>query len=137
MIKEFSAGGIVFNNLGQVLIIKNASLKNPKNSYWGFPKGHLEKGESAEEAALREVEEETGLKVEVIKKIDDSKYIFVNSNQEKISKLVSIFLMKQTGKEGELKIQEAELLDAKFVSVQEALETLRFKNDKELLKKAL
>jgi len=49
MKREFSAGGIVFNKEGKVLITQHSS-----NHYWGFPKGHIEEGQTSKEAALRE-----------------------------------------------------------------------------------
>ncbi len=56
--KETSAGGVVFRSFaeGPKFLLINDSYKN-----WGFPKGHLNTGESADEAALREAGEETGL----------------------------------------------------------------------------
>ena len=57
-VEEHSAGGVIFRRTAQglvVLLIKDA-YRN-----WGFPKGHLEEGEAAGDAALREVAEETGL----------------------------------------------------------------------------
>ncbi|MEK7098761.1 MAG: NUDIX domain-containing protein [Patescibacteria group bacterium] len=50
-----SAGGIVLNQAGEIALVKNGP------SFWGFPKGHLDEGEEAISAALREIEEETGL----------------------------------------------------------------------------
>lgn len=50
-----AAGGVVFNTAGQVLVIF-------RRGYWDLPKGKIDEGEAPEEAALREVEEETGLK---------------------------------------------------------------------------
>lgn len=134
MKREFSAGGIVFNNLGQVLLINNAAMRDPKKSYWGFPKGHIDPGEKSEDAALREVEEETGIKAEIIKKLGDNGYVYQRDG-EKVFKLVIIFLMKYVS--GEVKYQQEELLDAKWVSIEEALGKLSFKKDVEFLKKAL
>jgi 8-oxo-dGTP diphosphatase len=146
--REFSAGGIIFrtvrsegsgdsqvlNNLGQVLLINNEALKDPTKSYWGFPKGHLNSGEKSQDAAVREVKEETGLEVEIVEKIGDHKYVFTFQG-EKIFKVVTMFLMKLTG--GELKIQTDELLDAQWFEVEEALKKLSFSQDKAMLKKAL
>lgn len=134
MKREFSAGGIVFNNEGQVLLINNAALRNPKKSYWGFPKGHIDPGESSKDAAIREVKEETGLDVEIIQKIGDSKYTFTFEG-EKIFKVVIMFLMKKVG--GEIKVQEEELLGAEWVSSEDALTKLSFPKDKELFKLAI
>lgn len=133
MIRQFSAGAIVFKN-GKVLLIKNKSIKDKKISFWGFPKGHLEKGEKSRDAALRELKEETGIEAEIVEKVGDSKYVFTQ-NGEKIFKVVVIFLMEY--KSGEGKPQLAEIDEVLWVDPKEALELLIFKNDKELLKKAL
>lgn len=134
MKREFSAGGIIFNNLNQVLLINNEALKDPTKSYWGFPKGHLNEGESSNDAAIREVKEETGLDVEVLEKVGDHKYVFTFEG-EKIFKVVTMFLMQMIG--GELKIQSDELLDAEWFEPEEALKKLSFSKDRTLLKKAL
>lgn len=134
MKREFSAGGIIFNKAGQVLLINNEALKDPSKSYWGFPKGHLNEGESSQNAAIREVKEETGLEVEIKAKIGDHKYVFTFQG-EKIFKVVTMFLMQLIG--GELKIQTDELLDAQWFAPEEALKKLSFSQDKSLLKKAL
>jgi len=138
MTEEFSAGGIIFKNDGRdqkILLIKNSALRNPKKAYWGFPKGHLEKDETAEQAALREVKEETGLETAIIEKIDDVHYFFTHPEKGTISKQVTIFLMKYLN--GEAKAQEKELLDLGWFSPEEAIEMLSFKADKVLLKAAL
>ena len=134
MKREFSAGGIVFDDKGQVLLIHNAAMRDPKKSYWGFPKGHIDKGESSQAAALREVEEETGLKVEIMHKIGDSKYVF-SHNGEKIFKVVVMFLMKYVS--GVIKYQSEELIDAGWFSPKAALGKLSFQKDKELLQESL
>lgn len=131
MKREFSAGGIVFNSLGQVLLINNSALRDPKKSYWGFPKGHIEEGEKSEQAALREVEEETGIKAKVIKKLGDSRYIYTRDG-EKIFKVVVMFLMEYLG--GEIKPQVEEVLAVEWFTTKEALEKLSFSRDKDLLK---
>jgi 8-oxo-dGTP diphosphatase len=134
MKREFSAGGIVFNSEGRVLVINNAALRDPKKSYWGFPKGHIDPGESSKNAAIREIKEETGLDAEIIQKIGDSKYTFTFEG-EKIFKVVIMFLMKKV--KGEIKVQKEELLGAEWVSADEALNKLSFPKDKDLLKSAM
>lgn len=134
MKREFSAGGIVFNEKGQVLLIQNSSMREGRTLYWGFPKGHIEGKESSKEAALREVSEETGIEVEVLDKVGDSKYVF-GKGEERVFKIVVIYLMRSRG--GQLKHQSSELLDARWVEPNEALKTLSFQNDKKLLEKSL
>lgn len=149
MKREFSAGGIVIrlaptksglakdrfskNNV-EVLLIHNAAMRDPKKSYFGFPKGHIHSGESSEEAALREVEEEVGIKAEVIEKVGESKYVFTGK-EGKVFKVVTVYLMKC--QEDKITLQENELLGAEWLSSKEALEKLSFSTDKGLLKKAL
>src|SRR3989344_5843735 len=134
MKREFSAGGIVINDQDQVLLIKNAALRDPNKAYWGFPKGHIDPGEKSEEAALREIKEETGVEVELIKKLGDSQYIFTKEG-EKIFKVVVCFLFKYVS--GELKAQVKEILEVKWISFEEALNVLSFKKDKEFLQQVI
>ena len=133
MQRHFSAGAIVFKE-GKVLLIKNKSIKDKKVSFWGFPKGHLEKGEKSRDAALRELKEETGIEAEIVEKVGDSKYVFTQ-NGEKIFKVVVIFIMEY--KSGVGKPQLAEIDEVLWLEPKEALERLSFKNDKELLEKVL
>lgn len=142
MVREFSAGGIVFNNQGQVLLTQNSS-----NKYWGFPKGHIEKGQTSKEAALREVKEEGGVEAEIIDKVADSRYIYtfkagykihdLNEPKEgdKIFKVVTIYLMKYIS--GDPKDHDWEVSEAGWFTPEEALKKLSFSSDKQLLKKAL
>ena len=90
MKREFSAGGIVVNNKGQVLLIQNVSIKDHKINYWGFPKGHIEEGESSKDAAIREVEEEGGVKAVVITKLGDTKYVYVRNGEKIFKKAVDV-----------------------------------------------
>ena len=140
MQRHFSAGAIVFKE-GKVLLIKNKSIKDEQSStaykkisFWGFPKGHIEKGESSKDASLRELKEETGIEAEITSKLGDSKYIFTQ-NGEKIFKVVIVYLMEY--KSGEAKPQLAEIDEVVWLDPSEALNLLTFKNDKILLQKAI
>ncbi len=133
MKREYSAGGIVIKD-GLVLMIRNAALKDPSKAYWGFPKGHVETGERNEEAALREVREETNIEVEIVKKLGDSQYVFSRSG-EKILKQVVYYLLKY--KWGAIQPQDEEVLEVKWFDPKEALTLLTFKKDRDFLEKAL
>lgn len=128
MKREFSAGGIVFKG-NKVLLTKHS-----QNKHWSFPKGWIEQGQTSKEAALREVKEEGGVEAEIVDKIGDSKYIYT-LNGEKIFKVVVYFLMKY--KSGNPKDHDWEMEEAGWFSSDEALKTLSFSRDKELLKKAI
>lgn len=133
MNKHFSAGGIVIKTEKDqpfVLLVKDGY------GHWTWPKGHIEKGESPEEAALREITEETGLKKVVIEgKIGEQTYYF-KLKGELIFKTVYIFLVKAGAKE-KLAIQESEIKDAKWLSTEEALRTIEYEGSREMLEKGI
>lgn len=132
MNRQFSAGGIVFNDEGKVLVVQNSSSLN-----WGFPKGRIEPGQTTKEAALREVKEEGGVEAEIIEKVGDTKYVFVDKwgDGQKAFKIVTIYLMKY--RSGDPEDHDYEISEAKWCGIDEALKTLSFSSDKTLLKKAV
>ncbi|MDC8103084.1 NUDIX hydrolase [Chryseobacterium sp. PTM-20240506] len=88
-----AAGGLVNNSKGEMLFIKRLGK-------WDLPKGKMEKGESREESAVREIEEETGLKdVELVKFINTTYHIYVERNGEKILKCTHWFEMNFNGED--------------------------------------
>ncbi|MDO8570952.1 MAG: NUDIX domain-containing protein [Candidatus Daviesbacteria bacterium] len=152
MQRAFSAGGIIFKEDKdglQFLLARNQSMTRPEVDYWGFPKGHLEEGESSETAALREVKEETGVKAEIIKKVGSSEYIYTSKNEGpvlpdeagasrgggKIFKIVTLFLMKYLS--GEAKPQDGEISEVEWLSAEAVQSRLSFAQDSILFKKAL
>lgn len=142
MKREFSAGGIVLNSKGLVLLVQASG-----SGYWGFPKGHIEEGQTSKEAALREVKEEGGVAAEVIAKVADSKYVYTFKAEykvhnlkepevgEKIFKVVTIYLMRYLS--GDPKDHDFEVSEAGWYEPEEALKKLSFSQDKTLLRKAL
>jgi 8-oxo-dGTP diphosphatase len=131
---EYSAGGVVVYK-DKVLVITTTNLKNETVNT--FPKGHIEKNESAIEAAVREVEEETGLKAQVVTKLDDVKYWFVFNN-EKIHKKVSWFLMQPVSDDVVNKlnpdIHEEKIQKVSWVKLEDVEQILSYDSDKNLVK---
>jgi 8-oxo-dGTP pyrophosphatase MutT (NUDIX family) len=129
MIEELSCGGIVFykdNNK-----IKYILIKHKLGKHWGFPKGHIEEGETEEIAALREIKEETDIDSIIIEGFKEkTKYNPI----KKISKTVIFFLTKTNSLY--FKPQKKEIDECRWASYEEALKLLTYKNQKELLKKA-
>ena len=122
---DFAAGGIVFyNNL--IVIVKNKRHgEDSDNSFWGYPKGHLEDGEKPSDAALREVYEETGFKVKLANDtpIAESRYEITLEN-EVINKTVWFYEMeviKAFDKEPDNEIDELAVL-----GYEDALKLLTF-----------
>lgn len=143
--REFSSGGIVLRlaplaqdksskSKLEVLLIQNASIKDHKINYWGFPKGNIEPGQTSRDAAIREVQEEGGVTAEIVDKIGDAKYVYTRDGN-RIFKVVTIYLMKYQS--GNPENHDDEVLDAKWFNPEEALKTLSFARDRELLQKAL
>ena len=115
-----AAGGIVENAFGEILFIKRLGV-------WDFPKGKIENGESKEDAALREVEEETGVSMlEIAEELHSTFHIY-NFKEKWILKKTYWFSMK-TGFDGELIPQTEE--DIELVEWQKKTEA------KQLLEKS-
>ena len=130
---DFAAGGIVLRD-ELILIVKNKrGDKNSDKRFWGFSKGHLEEGEKPSEAAIREVYEETGFKVELLddKPIAESRYE-IRLNDEIINKTVWFYEMKIVS--AYQKEPDDEILEIAIVSYAEAIKLLTYKEDKKILK---
>lgn len=124
--KEKSCGCIIIKN-GKVLLVYE---KN--RNFWGFPKGHLENGETEIETALREVKEEVGLDVDIdVEKRYTLNYIIRNE----IDKTTVLYIAKP--KNEKLVVQENEIENVKWCDFKEALNTLTFDNWKELFREVI
>lgn len=126
---EFSCGAVVYRIInGEIRFLL---IKNKRSLNWGFPKGHMERGENEHETAYREVLEEAGIKVEFM---PDFRYKSEYSIQGKIEKKVVIFLA--TTKDTNTVIQREEIEEYLWLGFDKAMNSLKFPNDKFLLKKA-
>ena len=103
--------------------------QHSKHKGWDFPKGHREISESEEQTALREVEEETGVKAEIIEKAGQTQYFYYEEGQ-KVLKTVVFYLMKYTG-EGEASTA-FEVSAMKWLPIDKVEEQLTFKDTKQL-----
>ena len=100
---------------------------------WSFPKGHLEEGETAEMAAIREVEEETGIKAVVVEPLGTVDFWFT-AEDRRIHKTVHHFLMHAVG--GEARGDDREVLSAEWVELDRAAARLAYADERRLLHKA-
>ena len=101
--RELCSGGVVIRrNLGktQILMIED------RFGFMALPKGHVDSGESLEQAALREVEEETGVLCRIIAPIGRHSYGFFHEDGHPVKKTVQYFVMSQRG--GEIRPQPGE-----------------------------
>jgi len=136
--KEFSAGSVVFRKEnGRTLFLLVYSKRN-KN--WGFPKGHLEEGETEIDAGLRETREETGLRELELKDgfKEEITYVAVSnrgaSKGQKIEKRVTYFLCGTSEKD--INTDDYEIGGHEWLDFTEAEKRLSFISTKEVLRKA-
>lgn len=133
----FSAGGVIYKiDQDQIYVALTARRDKDKRKIWCLPKGIIEKREKIEEAALREVEEETGLSGEIVTKIDQIDYWFYWSQEAtRYHKTVYFYLIKFLT--GDTRAHDDEVEAAEWFPIEEALEKLTFKNEREIVQKAL
>ncbi len=130
--RAVSAGGVVLREgaAGAEVVI----CGRDSDDVWGLPKGTLDEGESLEAAAVREVSEETGLEVEIVKKIGVVEYWF-SADGVRYHKWVHHYLMHSTG--GRTADHDAEHDRVEWLRVDEAIRRLTFDNDKNMVRQAM
>lgn len=122
---ELSCGCIVVNNDNEILLEREISRNGDR--FWGFPKGHMEPGETEMQTALRETKEEVGLDVEIINENPIDNNYFLHNGE--VLKRVSHYLARPTGSV-ELKLQAEEVEQARFMSLDEARKLADFEYTK-------
>lgn len=127
---EFSAGGIVFKKQGDKVFILLA--QHSGHHGWVFPKGHIgdhTENESVEEAALREVFEETGAKGKILQTLNPIEYFFEDEGKE-IKKTVQYFLMEYIG--GNISKHDFEMENVEWLSINDVENRLTYPSDKKV-----
>jgi len=150
-IRVFSAGGVVFRLISGDSIEekgindqrRNAQYSNMSvevvlvgrshSGMWALPKGTPEAGETFEQVAVREVQEETGLEVRLITYIGNISYSFVH-NKIRFQKQVRHFLFEVIG--GDTSLHDAEYDRVEWFSIPEALRLLTYQNEVNILSQA-
>jgi 8-oxo-dGTP pyrophosphatase MutT (NUDIX family) len=131
MIREFSAGGLVIRNMrGR----PHVAVVRVRDDILALPKGHPEKGESSQDAALREVREEAGLEATPVEKLGDINYWYARDG-DSVMKIVSFFLFRYRG--GRLEDHDHEVEEALWIPLEEAPDRLAYKSEKEIAQTAL
>ena len=128
MLKEVSAGGLVERG-GKVLLVKVTNLQG--ELVWTFPKGHLEKGERAPQAALREVEEETGWACRIKKPLMTARYHFFRNGRE-VAKQVRWYRMEPIKKVGSRDTEE--ILAVRWAAPATVARLIRYPSDLRLMR---
>lgn len=105
-----------------------------RGAEWAFPKGHLERNETSEAAAVREVKEETGVEIALVGPLGTTRYAFRSHNGTANRKLVDWYLAHAIS---ETIDHEPIFAEVRFVPVGEALRLLTHEADRALLERAI
>lgn len=128
-----SSGGVIFRKANNEIEVALIAIKNRK--IWTLPKGLIDKGESDEEAAIREIVEETGLYGKIINIIGEKSYWFyIKGENIKCKKTVVYYLLQYLG--GDVEKHSWEVDEAKWFLIDDAIAKVNYKSDMEVIRKA-
>jgi 8-oxo-dGTP diphosphatase len=128
-----SAGGVIWKKSGAVVEIALIATRN--GSVWTLPKGIIDRDESPEMAAMREIREETGLSGRIIDVLGEKSYwFFLKDENAKCKKTVQYFLLEHT--EGELSDSSPEIDEVKWVPIDRAVQLLAYRSDCDIVSAA-
>jgi 8-oxo-dGTP pyrophosphatase MutT (NUDIX family) len=131
--RELSAGGVVIRD-GEVAVIVPVKRAADGTRVLGLPKGHPNNGESPEQAATREVREETGVQAELVEKLGDIRYHFERRGRT-IAKTVAFYLFRY--RSGDLADHDDEIEEARWMPLEDAVRELTHPGEREMVAKAL
>ena len=135
-VDEVSAGGLVVDTTGTMgLLIGRYDHKDAsgKRVLWSLPKGHIEEGETPEQAAIREVAEETGITSSITKSLGVIDFWFM-AGGKRIHKTVHHFIFAEVG--GTLLAQESEVDEVSWFPLSEIVDRLAYPDEKKLIAKS-
>jgi len=132
--KEVSAGGVIYRRGDEGIEVVLASRRTRRGDLaWGLAKGGIEEGETIEDAAVREVREETGLAGEIEADLGDTKYFYV-WDDVRIRKTVHFFLMRHTG--GDSDDRDDEMEEVRWFPLERALKRAAYRGERDVLQRA-
>jgi 8-oxo-dGTP pyrophosphatase MutT (NUDIX family) len=132
--REISAGGVVYQRNGDEIEVVLASRRTRRGQLaWGLAKGGIEEEETMEDAAVREVREETGLLAEIEASLGETRYFYVWENV-RIRKTVHFFLMRHAG--GDIDDRDDEMEEVRWFPLERALKRAAYRGERDVLERA-
>ncbi len=132
---QTSAGGVAYRRQGGQIEVALIAVGDKLR--WQLPKGLVDKGESPEEAARREVKEEAGIEAELVQPLERIEYWYYGTEQGarvRYHKFVHFYLLSYIA--GEVQDHDAEVADARWVDISKAKEMLAFASERRVLERA-
>jgi mutator protein MutT len=130
--QELSAGGVVVRD-GEVMVIVPKRRGADGQRVLGLPKGHVDPGETAEQAATREVREETGVEGDLVEKLGDVRY-FYQRKGKRVLKRVAFYLFDYRG--GDPEDHDDEVEEARWMELDDAARKLSYAGEREMIARA-
>jgi 8-oxo-dGTP pyrophosphatase MutT (NUDIX family) len=131
---EISAGGVTFRAPADGF---DVAVIRTHEGRWQLPKGWIEEGEPPEATAIREVREEAGLDAEVVTQLGTIEYWYRSTYDPqpvRVHKYVHVFLLRYLG--GSTDDHDDEVLEARWLPIEEALRTLSHKDERDMVARA-
>jgi 8-oxo-dGTP pyrophosphatase MutT (NUDIX family) len=135
--RQESAGGVVYRQRGGETDVALIAVAAGAEQRWQLPKGLIGANEEPEQAALREVQEETGLRAEIVAPLETVEYWYHGRGQGsrvRFHKYVYFYLMRYL--EGNTADHDHEVAEARWVPLGEAARMLAFKSERKLVEQA-
>ncbi len=131
--REVSAGGVVVHG-DRALVIVPTRRAADGSLVLALPKGHLDEGESPQQAAAREVREETGVDAELVRELGEVRYWYAREGK-RIAKSVLFYLFRYLG--GDPADHDEEVLEARWIDLERACSELTYAGEREMAERAL
>jgi 8-oxo-dGTP pyrophosphatase MutT (NUDIX family) len=131
---EVSSGGVVYRrHEGKIQVLLAARRTRKGELAWGLAKGGIEPDESFEDAAVREVLEETGIRARIEGSLGETRYMYVWEGV-RVRKTVHFYLMRATG--GSTDDHDDEMEDVRWFALSRATKRAAYKGEREVIQRA-
>jgi 8-oxo-dGTP pyrophosphatase MutT (NUDIX family) len=132
--RDFAAGGVVLRD-EEVAVIVPVKRAVDGSRVLGLPKGHPDDDETPEQAAIREVMEETGLRVELRQPLGEISYRYQRRSGAWVDKRVAFYLFHYLS--GDLADHDHEIEDARWMPLDQAVAALTYDGEREMVRRAM